>query len=217
MYRLGASAGPHPWEKSYIQRQPLEELLRVHNEMYYYLQEIPDDEEDWIRGVRLTASRIQEWLEQHGAVMLTGAASRENINIQLSAPAPAPAQPQQDIIERQLVQPQMQTQQSAQQDIIYRQQAFNPVPFAQQQPMPQPIQQDIIYQQQAPLQQSIIDQQQQQSQLFNIPAPAATLTLTSGPVQNLLIGRIGTPRIAYLSRRRRLRTQGLLYYSSDSD
>lgn len=190
--------GPvHPWRSSYIESQDLDDLLRTHNEMHYYLQEC--SYEDSIRSrVRVTASRIQGWLEENGAVMLTGGAGGGgNVNVQLSAPAPAPAQPQQEIIERQQAQPQMQIQQPAQQDIIYRQQALNPMPIAQQQPLLQPIQQNIIFRQQAPIQQSVVyQQQQQQPQLFTIPALAATLTLTSAPVQNLMIGQIGTPAIA---------------------
>lgn len=91
------------------------------------------------------------------------------------------------------------------------------VPFAQQQPMPQSIQQGLMYQQQAPLQQSILYHPQQQPQSFNITTPVSTLTLASAPVQNILIEPFDSPRIVYLSRRRRLRNQGLLYYSDDSD
>jgi hypothetical protein len=111
--------------------------------MYYYLQERSHDDDIRSR-VRATASRIQEWLEQHGAMMLTGAArGGGNMNIQLLLPAPAPAQPQQDIIE--LQQAHMQVQQPAQQDVIYRQQVLNPTPLARQQPIQQTMQQDIIF------------------------------------------------------------------------
>lgn len=74
-----------------------------------------------------------------------------------------------------------------------------------------------MYQQQAPLQQGILYHQKQQPQSFNITTPVSTLTLASAPVQNILIEQFDSPRIVYLSRRRRLRNQGLLYYSDDSD
>ena len=100
--------------------------------MYYYRQGRSHDDDIRSR-VRVTASRIQEWLEQHGAMMLTGAArGGGNTNVQLSVPAPAPAQPQQDIIELQQAQPHIQVQQPAQQDVIYRQQVLNPTPLARQ-------------------------------------------------------------------------------------
>lgn len=50
---------------------PLEELLSVHNKMYYYLQERTQDDDIRSR-VRVTASRIQERLQQHGARKLMG-------------------------------------------------------------------------------------------------------------------------------------------------
>ncbi|CAN9216826.1 unnamed protein product [Alternaria sp. RS040] len=178
--------------------------------MYYYLQERTKDDDVRSR-VRVTASRIQERLQQHGARKLIGATSGgRSINMQLSTPSPAPAQLRQDIIERQQVQSQLQIQQPAQE-------AFTVVPFAQQQPMPQSIQQGLMYQQQAPLQQSILYHPQQQPQSFNITTPVATLTLASAPVQNILIEQFDSPRIVYLSRRRRLHNEGLLYYSDDSD
>ncbi|KAG9193360.1 hypothetical protein G6011_03395 [Alternaria panax] len=171
--------------------------------MYYYLQECPRDDDIRSR-VRVTASRVQERPEQHGAMMLTGAASGGgDINMQLSAPVSTPAQPRQ-------AQPQMQVQQPSQQ-------AFNQVTFSKQQLMPHSIQQRFMYQQQAPPQQSIFYQPQQQSRLFNVPGPAAIYTLSSAPAQNISIGRIGRPRIAYLGRPRRMRTPGLFHYSDDSD
>jgi hypothetical protein len=208
--RFITSGPPHPWERSFIEGVDLEELLSVHNKMYYYLQERTQDDDIRSR-VRVTASRIQERLQQHGARKLIGATGGGgSINMQLSAPSPAPAQLRQDIIERQQVQSQLQIQQPAQE-------AFTMVPFAQQQPMPQSIQQGLMYQQQAPLQQSILYHPQQQPQSFNITTPVATLTLASAPVRNILIEQFDSPRIVYLSRRRRLRNQGLLYYSDDSD
>jgi hypothetical protein len=91
MYQFLTYGVRHPWERSYIQEVcTLEELVGVHNEMYYYLQEQPYDD-DLRSRIRVTATRIQEWLEQNGAMMLTRVAGgAANINIQLSAPAPAP-------------------------------------------------------------------------------------------------------------------------------
>jgi len=74
-----------------------------------------------------------------------------------------------------------------------------------------------MYQQQAPLQQGILYHPQQQPQSFNITTPEATLTLASVLVRNIVIEQIDSLRIVYFSRRRRLRNQGLLYYSDDSD
>ena len=108
------SGPPHPWEGSFIEGVDLEELLSVHNKMYYYLQERTQDNDVRSR-VRVTASRIQERLQQHGARKLIGATGGGgSINMQLSAPSPAPAQLRQDIIERQQVQSQLQIQQPAQ-------------------------------------------------------------------------------------------------------
>jgi hypothetical protein len=77
------------------------------------------------------------------------------------------------------------------------------------------MQQDIVFRQQPSIHPSVIYQQQQQPQVFAIPAPAATLTLSSAPVQNVLIGRIGTPAWSW-GDPKRFRTRGLLYYN-DSD
>jgi len=202
----------HPWPLDWIERQSLDYLLQTHNNMYRELQKFPERS-----NVRGTASRIEEYLRTHGAVMLGEVGGGGNINVQLSAPAPPtppPVQaqpPQQNIVVHHQVQ-QPPVQQPAQQNVIYHQQV-------QQPPVQQPAQQNVIYHQQVQpqLQQNVVYQQLQQPQVLSIPAPVATLTMTSTPVQGIVIGGIVTPRIGYVRSPRSFGRRGFFDYDSDSD
>jgi len=187
----------HPWPLTWIERQSLDYLLGTHNNMYRELQKYPERSD-----VRGTASRIEEYLRTHGAVMLGEVGGGGNINIQMSAPAPEPAP----------VQTQIQVQQPPQQNVFVRQQV-------QQPPVQQPAQQNVIYHQQVQpqLQQNVVYQQLQQPQVLSIPAPVATLTMTSTPVQGFVIGGIVTPRIGYVRSPKSFGTRGFFDYDSDSD
>jgi len=199
----------HPWPLDWIERQSLDYLLQTHNNMYRELQKFP--ERSNIRG---TASRIEEYLRAHGAVMLGEVGGGGNINVQLSAPAPvtAPAPVQTQIQVQQPPQP----QQPPQQNVFVHQQV-------QQPPVQQPAQQNVIYHQQVQPQlqpqpqQNVIYQQLQQPQVLSIPAPVATLTMTSTPVQSFVIGGIVTPRIGYVRSPRSFGRRGFFDYDSDSD
>jgi hypothetical protein len=189
----------HPWSKSYIMTHDVDELLDIHNEMYFYLQSTPQTSPQ-ASLVRATATLIEEHLRAHGALMLAGGVgSGGNINMQLSAPAPPQAPPQ------------VQAQQPAQQNIVYHEQTVSPAPVAQQ----QPAQQNTVFHEQVLPQQTVVYQQQPQPQVFNIPAPVATLTVTSTPVQRIVVGGFRTPSIGFVRTRRfGLRS---LYDSDDSD
>ncbi|KAI4937873.1 hypothetical protein J4E85_000310 [Alternaria conjuncta] len=154
----------HPWPKAFIEKQSLEWLLEVHNNIYRDIQRDPFYEDN--AALRGSASIIEEHLRAHGAVMLGEGGGAGSLNIQMSAPAP--------------VQTQMQVQQPPQQNVIVHQQV-------QQPPAQQPAQQNVIYHQQVQPQpqpqQNVVYQQLQQPQVLSIPAPVATLTMTSTPVQ----------------------------------
>jgi len=189
-----------PWPKAFIEKQSLEWLLASHNNMYLDIQRYPRDSDNVL--YRATCSRIEEHLRAHGAVMLGEGGGGGSINIQMSAPAPAP------------VQAQIQVQQPPQQNVVVHQQV-------QQQPVQQPAQQNVIYHQQVQPQpqpqQNVVYQQLQQPQVLSIPAPVATLTMTSTPVQNFVIGGIVTPRIGYVRSPRSFGRRGFFDYDSDSD
>jgi len=212
--------GPeHPWPKAFIEKQSLEWLLEVHNNMYLDMQRYP-------RGInnalyRATCSNIEEHLRAHGAVMLGEGGGGGSLNIQMSAPAPAPVQtqmqvqqlPQQNVVVHQQVQ-QQPVQEPAQQNVVYHQQV-------QPQPVQPPAQQNVVYHQQVQPQpqpqQNVIYQQLQQPQVLSVPAPVATLTMTSTPVQGFVIGGIVTPRIGYVRSPRSFGRRGFFDYDSDSD
>ena len=101
----------HPWPLTWIERQSLDYLLETHNNMYRELQKYPERSD-----VRGTASRIEEYLRTHGAVMLGEVGGGDNINIQMSAPALEPAP----------VQTQIQVQQPPQQNVFVHQQVQQP-------------------------------------------------------------------------------------------
>lgn len=176
---------------TFIERQSLDYLLQTHNNMYRLLQKYPKRS-----NIIGTASRIEERLRAHGTVMLGEVRGGGSINIQMSAPVPAPAPAP--------VQTQIQVQQPPQQNIVVHQQVQQQHVIYHQQVLPQP-QPNVVY------------QQQQQPQVLNLSAPVATLTVTSTPVHNFVIGGIGTPRIGYVRSPRSFGGRGFFDYDSDSD
>ena len=207
----------HPWPKAFIEKQSLEWLLEVHNNIYRDIQRDPFYEDN--AALRGSASIIEEHLRAHGAVMLGEGGGAGSLNIQMSAPAPVQTQmqvqqpPQQNVIVHQQVQ-QPPAQQPAQQNVIYHHQV-------QQPPVQPPAQQNVIYHQQVQPQpqpqQNVVYQQLQQPQVLTIPAPVATLTMTSTPVQGFVIGGIVSPRIGYVRSPRSFGRRGFFDYDSDSD
>ena len=194
----GESMPDLPWPKAFIEKQSLGWLLEVHNNMYLDIQRYPHDSDNAL--LRATCSIIEVYLRAHGAVMLGEGGGVGSVNIQMSAPVPVPAP----------VQAQIQVQQPPQQNVVFHQQV-------QQPPVQQLAQQNVIYHQQVQPQpqRNVVYQQLQQPQVLSIPAPVATLTMTSTPVQNFVIGGIVTPRIGYRRRRSSFDWRG--YYRDDSD